>query len=418
MEQLVFNNAQEVQQAYNTGDREKDLAIVNAVLTGNVAIKTDEQPIEKQVEPQPTETPSATTDVTTEQQIENPIEDPIEKEKAYAELVKEQYEIEKARLLEETAKKNKEIEDYKKAKEELEERLRMASTNIQQAQPTTETQVDEEEEFASEYAKKTRKMLEELRSQVGNNPKVQEIAEEFDVIKSEYERRRTEDEQKRQEKERKDREDKAFNTIRDFQLKHPELKTEKDIKELDNEYTRFRNDIAHLTKARTLADVEKAIKDYFSGGEVRKLADSRGVPEMVDYNKYSEIANLVDMKNGIMFDPITGKEIPIVDDDGVRVRYRSIDEAYRVRNFDNELVNAKKSAYKEIGEKLNKFESAPPVLKPEQTDQFTTGYTIEQEREILSWNPDQWVNNPEKRRMVQEVYAKRGLEVPRYRGRR
>jgi len=208
MDTMVFGSKEEIQKAYNTGNKEQDLAVVNAVLNGNVAIKSDvpqtqDQPVV------PTETP--VVDGTVEQQpvvVEEPVVslDELEQQRKYNEFIEQRRQEEKQSALEEIGRKELELKAERKAREELEERIRRSEEIKRNQASTVVTQEQQEEdEYASAYAKRTRAMLEEIRSQVGDNPKVKELAEEVNAIKSEYEIRKNAELQIQQEKQRKEK---------------------------------------------------------------------------------------------------------------------------------------------------------------------------------------------------------------------
>jgi hypothetical protein len=160
------------------------------------------------------------------------------------------------------------------------------------------------------------------------------------------------------------------------------------------------------------------VSDYLNGGNTKQIADEKGLKLPPDYDKYQAIVELNDMKRGVRYDSVIGKEVPILNDDGEQVKYRSFEEAYRVKNYYDEISNARRQASKDIAKKLDEAKNGATVLRNEQVDQFTAGLTADQEKEIINWHPREYMNNPEKLELVKQVYAKRGLEIPQYRGRK
>jgi DNA repair exonuclease SbcCD ATPase subunit len=420
MDKLVFETPDQVQQAMNSGNRQKELETVNAVLAGNIEIKST----------QPIPTSVVDNQETQNQVVENkpeeikPTEDivpteEVDKERKYQEFLLQKEKEEKELYLIELKKKEDEFKREKIAREELEKKLQELS-DLKKLEPSTSvnTQTDDDDSYVAEYEKRTRKMVEDLKSQVGDSPVVRELVDKIQKIESEYETRKQEVAKLQQEEVRKKQEDKVFDSIRELQMKYPELQTQKDIKEIDKDYLNFRKNIAFLVKAKNSLDVDRAIKDYYNNGEVKKLAEARGIKDVPDYNKYTTVADLIDLKNGIQRDPITGEERQIQDEFGNPVRYRSLDEVYKLSRYYDDLTNARQRTLKEVSKKLETIEQSPVTLRPEQIGEFTTGFSLEQEQEILNWKPEVWVNDPAKKKMVEEVYLKRGLEMPRYRGRK
>jgi hypothetical protein len=428
MEKMIFESEEAVKQSMNTGDTKKDSEVINAVLSGNIEIKkpetTQQQTITDTSNIQTVSEQSSTKEEikSTNDEVQPTIEiDEIERQKKYNEFLEKKHQEEHNNYLLELKRREEELQKEKVAKEELEKKLRQLS-ELQNKQPSTSldtaSAISEEDEYASEYSKRTRQMVEELKNQVGDNPVVKELVEKIRNIESEYSTQKQERLKSKAEEERINKENKLYDNIRQFQLQYPDLRTKKDIKEVDQEYLNFRKDIAYLVKATSGNEVDSTIHDYFNNGEIRKIADSKGIKPVEEYEKYSIIADLIDLKNGIQRDPLTGKENPILDEEGKQVRYKSLDEVLKLSRYYNDITNARKQSFKEISKKLETIENAPKVLEPSETGSFNTGFTKEQEMEILNWNPREWTNDPEKRKIVEQVYLKNGLEIPHYRGRK
>jgi hypothetical protein len=424
-DKIIFDSVDAVKQSIHTGNREQDLAktneYINAILSGNVEIGTTEQPQDNV--PVSTDTPISEVPLegtVTEPVIEQPSIDvtEYERQKKYNEFLEKKAQEEHNRAMFELKRREEELAKERAAKEELEKKLQQLSA-IKQNEPSNSiTTQEEDDEYASEYAKRTRQMVEDLKNRVGDNPVVDELVTKINEIQSDFQQRKQAEAREKAEREQREKENRVFENIRDFQRRFPELQTSKDIKDIDQEYTNFRKDIAFLINAKESYQVDKAIEDYFKGGEVRKQADERGIKAIPDFEKYNNIADLIDIKNGIQRDPITGQYVPILDDDGVQVRYRSLDEVYKLKNHENEIINARKQSYHEISKKLETLQNVNVTIKPDKTSPIAGGYTPEQEREILNWKPEVWIRDPDKRRVVEEIYTKHGLELPHYRGRR
>jgi len=426
MENMIFEKVEDVITQMNTGDLKQDNQVVNAILNGKVQIEKKEEPITE------TNVENSVNIISQEQNKDNidnssvsiidPLKDEVERQKRYNEMLEKRRQEERENFL----RINKENEDKlikeQKDREELEKKLReleqIKNDNHQQTQlENSET----DEEFVSDYTKRTRQMIEELKQSIGNeNPLVNQLRDQITNIEKEvadYKAEKAERKRFQDEKRQKEEQEKVFNDIRHFLTEHPELKPSKDIYEIDNEYKQFRKDIAYISHSQNLEELEKAIDDYKKGGPIKKLADQQGIKSVQDLDKYDSIAELLDFKIGLKYEPVLGKHVPILDENGVQVRYGSLNEAYNIKNYYDNLTNIKRQAYKNVSAKLEQFNSAPVVLQQDQTDTFSTGITLDQEKEILAMNPKEWTNNLEKRKMVELVYSKYGLEMPKYRGR-
>jgi hypothetical protein len=211
---------------------------------------------------------------------------------------------------------------------------------------------------------------------------------------------------------------KVFNGIREFQRNFPELQTSKDIEEIEKEYHQFRKDMARATKVSSVYELEKVLSDYFAGGEHKRMAEQKGIRPPEDYQKYLTFVELKDLKNGVQYDPVTGKEIPILNDEGNQVKYRSMEEAYIVKNYKRELEEARKRSSKEIAKKLSEANSGAVQLPSDYVGPAVTGMTVDQERAILKMHPREYMNDPQKFELVKKFYNNLGLDVPQYRGRK
>lgn len=422
MDKMVFNSPEEVKAGMNTGDKQRDLEVIYSLLSGNVEIANT--PNQELSEPTEVDTPVETNDenIPIVQSSYSPVQDELEKERAYKELLEQQHREEQERYLSELKKSQELLDKEKKAREELEKRLQMQE-ELKRVETRTESVIageDSEDEYVSDYAKRTRELVEQLKSSVEQDlpTKVKESLERLERIESEYERERDEKRKTLEEDKVKREEEKLFDNIRRFQKAVPEFSTTVDIKNIDDEYRRFRKDIAFISKARNIPELEQAIQDYYNNGTTRELAEKNGIKEVPDYEKYTAIAELMDIKNGVQYDPITGEEKPILDEFGNSVRYRSLEEAYRIKNYYKEIENARKQSVREVAKKIDQFNNAPVTLNNTQTDVFSTGFSPEQERQLLNTRPEDWAKDPELRKKVELVYNKRGMTLPTYKGRR
>lgn len=418
MEKIVFEKPEDAISRMHTGNREEDLNTVNAILSGTYSIGTEE-----------VEEPVVEEEVAEQEDIDEPqvVEEPVvsrdydaeeEAHKQYIEMIERRNKEEKEELLRSVRAKEEEAERERKVREDLEKRIQEIDARQQNAPSQSQLDEEVEDEFISDYNKKTRNMVEDLKRDIGSSPELQKLYEKINTIEQSFE---SEAKRRKEEADREKRQaevSKVFQTIRKFSTEHPEFSTEKDIEKLDQDYQTFRKDLAYLVQAKSNEDLEEAISDYRSGGRVKELADSNGIRYTKDFEKYEALADLLDFKDGVKYDPVLKKRVSITDDKGVQVRYRSLEEAYNIKNYYENMTNAKRQAFKEVSKKFSEIDSAPVTLKPEHTSTVSTGLTLDQEREYINMNPKEWENNPEKLAIAKAVFAKRGLELPKYRGRK
>jgi DNA repair exonuclease SbcCD ATPase subunit len=422
--------AEEIRQGAYTGDKEKDLQMINAFLSGNVSVKQQEVSNEE-----PATLDNTVIETSTEgETVTEPDFDAEEEERKrkYEQFLKEkelaaQIEEERKKQLLIAKQKEEEIKKEREARLELEKKLKELSelqqTKTQQQSTTDSYTDDSEEEFVSDYAKGTREKVDRLESLINefgsNHPKVKELEEEIRTFREEFKVVMEERQRKAREEEEKRQRDKLYGGIREFQNRYPELKTTVDIEEVDRQYQQFRNDMAVAIKAKSVFELEQAIADYFAGGDYKKIADEKGIKAPADYDKYQAIVELYDMKRGIKYDPVTGKENPILNDEGQRVTYRSLEEAYYVRNREKELADMRRKSSQEIAKKISQINGGAVELPSNMSGQVVQqGYTKDQVNTLLNTDIKAIINDPVKLDEFKRLSIAMGYDAPVYRGRK
>jgi len=422
---------EEIRQGAYTGDKEKDLQMINAFLSGNVAVKQEvsnegPQSLDTTVTVPPTE---GEGEIVTEPDFDAEEE---ERKRKYEQFLKEkelaaQIEEERKKQLLIAKQKEEEIKKEREARLELEKKLKELSelqqTKTQQQSTTDSYTDDSEEEFVSDYAKGTREKVDRLESLINefgsNHPKVKELEEEIRTFREEFKVVMEERQRKAREEEEKRQRDKLYGGIREFQNRYPELKTTVDIEEVDRQYQQFRNDMAVAIKAKSVFELEQAIADYFAGGDYKKIADEKGIKAPADYDKYQAIVDLYDMKRGVKYDPVTGKENPILNDEGQRVTYRSLEEAYYVRNREKELADMRRKSSQEIAKKISQINGGAVELPSNMNGQVVQqGYTKDQVNTLLNTDIKAIINDPVKLDEFKRLSIAMGYDAPVYRGRK
>lgn len=394
---------------------EGDPDILNGVISGTLFQEQPEQEVSQEPIQQP-EIDVQAVETVPVQPVVDPVQEEIERARLYAEMVAKREKEKEEEYLKKLQDRETALKKEQQAKEEMEARLRQLeqmmnnkSTTVQTDQTTTD---DDEDEYVSEYAKRTRQKLEELSAKYGESD-FKQISDELSRLKQEIE---AEKELKRSllEKEEKEKsQQRLFDSIRQFQLTYPELQTSKNIKELNEEYLKFRKDISYISNASTVKELEKAVADYFNGGDVRKIAEQNGIKPFEDYDKFTKIMDLIDLKEGIKYDPNIGDYVPITDETGTRVRYRSLEEAYKVNNFYDEVNRARKQAYRDVNNKLNQLKSSPVTLGNDQTTTFNANYDAATIKQLINMPVSEWKHDPRKRQMVEKAFRDIGMEPPK-----
>lgn len=409
MSELTFD---EIKAKVDSGDMD----VINGLVFGSI------NPVVPQQQPE-TPAPVEQPDETPEEETVTPSHnEEIEKARNYAALVEKREREERERLQkekEELLRKTKEIEDkYKEEQKTKEEVLRRLQQLESQNVGSTEQTSQEDDEFVSDFAKRTRQEVEELKRMVGtlseNDPTIRGLKEGLDSVLTEL----NTEKEKRKELEEKEKQEKLqnqmFDNISKFQSKYPELKTEKHIKDLNEDYVKFRKDISYLSGARSVPELEKAIDEYYNNGKIKELADKNGIKPVSEYDKITKLMKIIDLKDGVKYNPATGNYDPIVDDVGVQVRYRSLDEAYKVENFYDEMSRVRKQSYTDVKNKLDTFNNAPVTLPNNTTTSFNGAMSPAQISEAINLPTmdRNWYKDPNKFAIVNAAYNALGLQAP------
>jgi hypothetical protein len=319
--------------------------MINRVLTNTVRVKAEE-PVEEVQQPTTVE-PAAETPK--EPSIDEIIAKEQEAARARVREVESTYaELEMKRKLEHDQLLSQ-IAQEKKAREEIERKLREAAVTRVASGP--ENVQEEDEDLASDYAKNTRKMVSELKETISSlatgDPRIQTLEEKIQKYEQMEADRKRVDEQERADRKRKEAEQRISNEVKSLQSKYTELQSENDFIKMSEDFNSFRTALVNAVGATTQADQDRMLMTYFDenrGRELREAVKEQGVVPPKDYDKFIKIAELIDMTNGIEYDPILERFVDIKNANGETVRYRSIEEAYRVKNFNNELINTKRKS--------------------------------------------------------------------------
>lgn len=408
----------EIQQKIDEGD----MGVINGLIAGEVkkveeAPQQPEQPIQQE---QPVQ-----EEVQVTEQIEDPKVDPEElkreQERRYQEIQEKQRQLEIEREL-----RAKEAEYQAKLKERervLEEERQKAQALLEENEKLKRTQsykdpateVAEEDEYETESTRRNREKIEELQKSINQTEsKVSsEVLEELNQIKKQLADEREAKQKAAEEEARKKQEQALYDEIRSFQLKNPEVQTSKDIADINKEWIQFRKDLTTLMSPKSVAELEGYVEDYFKGGQTKEIADKNGLKGVTDYDKYSMITNLVDLKNGVEYDTRTGQPRAILDGNGNQVRYRDIGEAYRIRYYHDDLNRARMAGIKDVSNKLTEQQSRAVTINPQETTAITGPSTYDDKMNLLNADPRQLAKNPDLLKQQQELYRSLGLTPPK-----
>lgn len=429
---------QEVDAAMAAGD----MNVINAVINKQIAIKSDEpeQQVNEMVAAPAPEMPvqepvSTDTQMLEETPVQELAKEPVqsalldareaelEQERRYAKFQQEKYERERQEYLDKLKAEREEKERLKRQQEEAEQQLQALRNQYNQSpSPVGSTSDDDDDEviFYSEGERQTRRMVEGLEKSLNTVAKpedIQDIKSQLQALKLKFEevdRIKKEEADKERHKEQQNR---TFRELEDFTIRHNEYSFgEKNVRDIFSDYNRFRQDLAVATNARNQEELEKYIANYVAGGEVKTLADEKGIKPVEKLSSFLDLADLLDMKRGRRLNKNTGRYEPILDDEGQPVRYRSLEEAYQVKNFYGVQNEALVRERQQLREKLNSIspQTTAVTLQPQEVSPIIgpEAKAMEDQR-LINMDPRQYRNNPELAMKVNEAYQRMGLTAPK-----
>lgn len=387
----------------------RDPEFLNSILSGSYK-QDSEEVVEESI--QQTEEP-----IQTQEQETPVVEDEDDKARRYIAWKEQEIEREKERIREQELRYKEMIEREKQARQDLERKLEELNKRINESPSpaTVASTEDEDDEYASEYSKQTRQMVKELNKTLDTikTGEVGELKQELLRLKELEEKRVKEYEEEKRRQEEEFRQKKMISELDSFTSKYPELKLSESIDKLNRDWVGFRKNILNITRATSQRELEHYIQDYIKGGKTKELADAHGIPFVKDYDKLMVIYDLLDMKRGIRYNKETGVEEPILDDENQPVRYRNIEEAYKLSKYYDELNQARINSMKDVQAKLRQRQQSAVTLNDNETSGFNTGISKADVSRLLQLDPKQYKNNPELRQQVEAVYRMVGMEPPR-----
>lgn len=400
--------------------KEGDMNVINGVLTGTVKqqVAVNDAPAQETTEVAPvvTETPIETETKKPETNEE------VEFLKKRAELIEQREREDKERILRDKAKAEQELASERKRREEIEQRIQLLEEQRKQ-KPSSDPVSAEDDEFASDYAKATRKMVEELKESGGINSGSADLGKRLESIEKTLEKVEHEKKAQAEAEQANKNKQKFYEEIASFQNQpgRETFKTSVPYGKLYEDFLRFREDVAFVTKAKKPQDVDKTVMtmlDPANGKNVQEEFKSKGVKIPDELDKFWKIVELIDFKNGVEYDPVGQKFVQRVDSYGNPVRYASLDEAYKIKYYYESINEVKKKTMSEINQKVTTLNNTPKTLGTAETSAHEGGLTTENVAQLIRLDPRSYENNPELKDKVKQAYASVGLQMPEYRGRR
>jgi hypothetical protein len=412
IKEVIVKDEADLKSRIDSGDMEA----VNAILTNQVRVIKEDAPV---VNVDVSVLPDGSNEEIVAPKVDPEVENlrrrlEFEQSKKQEELnfiVNEK--IEKERLLNEEVRKREELE---KRLQELDKLQR--STSVE-----TATQTTEDEEFASEYAKQTRRELETLKQQMtAESPVVNQLNErlkKFDELEAERksQAKKAEDDRKQEEQRKK-----RLQEITAFAVQHPEFQTKEDFDSVVKEFGSFKNNLAYLNKKFDVDEIDALVMDYFDpnkGAQLREEAAKHGITPPKEAEQFLKTIEVLNFKNGITYDPSLRRFVQDTDEHGNPVHRKSLEEAYLIKNYNSQINAERERAFKTIKNKLDTVQNTPRTLSNSQTSAApSTEMNETRIKELINLDPNVVRKNPELQREVSDAYRLLGMAPPNFSKRR
>jgi hypothetical protein len=409
---------EQVELAIASGDDE----VMNLVLADEIEYVdevTEETPAEtpeNTVEPEVAETPEVTPPVE-EKQFVDPVTTPVtdepkvEGDNIYLDMIKKLEEKNSSlegKITEGTTALDAKLKEITDAHEAELEKLRAKINPAVTQTPSKKFEEDaDDEELANNYSKNNRSEIENLKTTIaslgsGESDVVRGLVEKIGKLEEqnntiEAERKRDQDAA-----DRNARMDKMFTSIDKFAEGKDHLKLGRGIKEEYKDHTKLRTRISEYLGTDDDSIVNKTLRglasnetDFFKG--MRTKMEELGITIPEGTQNYLKLSDIVDLKRGVTYNSETGVYEDIVDELGNKVCQRSIEDAYKLSNFEGEVTDARVEQSIEIQKQLSNREGSAVSIPPEDLSQGNEEdvMTTEQMNSILDMDPRKIKRNPE-----------------------
>ena len=413
MENEQVMTEQQATDRINSSNVDEAKAAINAVLSGQIK---KEEPVTAPIAPTASVEPVVTSEPVVEAQ---PNTDPLEQARKYSELMMAEARSKNEQVLRDKINLENQINEEKQKRTELEARLRQMEEQRHSSAPAAESTATEED-FLPDYAKQQAEKIKqlELKLQNSENPGFQEFRAELDALKKDRiareELQKIEAEKLKIERNK----EKIYGEVSQLQEQYEDLKTNKPFNKIADEFLTFRKDLGVLLKCRTTDEVDVMVNQFFdpnSGKALRDKAAEYGIKPPEETDKFQKVIEYIDTKNGVRYDPILKKYVDITDGFGNRVRYASLDDVYKIKNFNRTMSSVKKQTATEVGERLSQLEDSVGGRIDNSETIFPTNKVSEaQAEQLINADPASYWNNPKAREMVRKAYEAQGIPAPTY----
>jgi hypothetical protein len=295
---------------------------------------------------------------------------------------------------------------------------------------------DEDETLVSSYSKNTRKMIGDIKNQIGNtdtnDPKYKELTDRLGKLEQDEAERKSqadaEEARKAKLREQNKQNKKLFAEIELFQNQRDkntgaylfdDLRTEKRFEEIHEQFSKFKEKLMNYKETSSPKEQDRILMSYFDeerGAALREETERIGIVPPEEVDKYFQIVELIDLMNGVEYDPVLERFIEVKNKLGEKVKYRSLDETYRVKNYYKELNKNRKKVSKQISNKLQQLNNRPVEIGNNETAPIDQGLQPDQIRDVIE-HAHLYVKDKKRYDILVRAYNAIGQQPPAYRGR-
>lgn len=278
--------------------------------------------------------------------------------------------------------------------------------------------LDEDEEEELEYASKitlnTRRMVADLKAdlqKLTGTADISNLAAKIQKMENADLERQKIEEKERKDTLAKEARNKVFNEVRLLQERAPYFQTKNSIDNLYENYVEFKKNVASVIKVEDTNLINKAVYSAIRGEDesaknLQKALSLAGVNTLDEGAKYLDILDIIDAKNGVKFNVSSGKYDTITDDFGNPVKLRSLQDAYKLSNYYQEMTSVGKEVARDIQKKLDILQNSAQTLDNSQvSDNTERGTSLDEMRTLLEMPSDVIKKNPELRAKLNKYLA-------------
>jgi hypothetical protein len=190
---------------------------------------------------------------------------------------------------------------------------------------------------------------------------------------------------------------KLFSEVDVFAGAHERFQMKRDTADVHRDVESFKTRLKDYLRTEDTRVVDKAYHKIVNGEDSKMVEDITkvGIEIPEDAASYLKLAEIVDLKNGFTFNKHTGEYDPILNDYGIRVAQRSIEDAFKLSRFDDIIREREAAQVGKIEQRLSTRDGSAVTLPDSAlTDGSEGAMSSEEINQLLSMPATAFKNNP------------------------